>query len=231
MTRQNHPVLVYSVALLVIVAGLVVPGRAQSEPVTELRTLTFNVWVGGNNVTNGLDKIIEAIETSGADVVAMQESNGAAAQAAQRLGWSSYQPASSVAILSRYPITQTFPPTLNNAGAGARIQLSADPPQDVILWSSHLTAYPYGPYQACFDGVSVSRIIRTQRRVQLKEMNSILDALSPFLADADNIPVFLLGDFNTPSHLDWGKHDEGHALRLCHQLSSNRSDSSGRADR
>jgi hypothetical protein len=39
----------------------------------------------------------------------MQESNGVAAQAAQRLGWSSYQPASSVAILSRYPITQTSP--------------------------------------------------------------------------------------------------------------------------
>ena len=76
MTTRNHPVHLCSAALLVIVAGLVLPGRAQSEPVTELRTLTFNVWVGGNNVTDGLDKIIEAIEDSGVDVVAMQESNG-----------------------------------------------------------------------------------------------------------------------------------------------------------
>jgi endonuclease/exonuclease/phosphatase family metal-dependent hydrolase len=165
--------------------------------------MSFNVWVGGTNVNQGPTKVRDAIVQAGADIVAMQESNGLAAQLAAQLGWYSVQPASSAAVLSRYPITATLGVALHNAGVGVRVRLSANPPQDVIVWSAHLTAYPYGPYQACLDGFSVSRILRDQRRTQLPEAEDLLRLMAPFIADADNIPVFLIGDFNTPSHLDW----------------------------
>jgi hypothetical protein len=93
--------------------------------------------------------------------------------------------------------------TLNGAGVGVRLQLGTQPPQDVIVWSSHLTAFPYGPYQACFDAATVDWIIATQNGTQLPEMLDILQSMAPWIAGADEVPVFLVGDFNTPSHLDW----------------------------
>ena len=165
--------------------------------------MSFNVWVGGSNVAQGPTKVRDAILQAGADIVAMQESNGLAAQLAAQLGWHSVQPAGSVAVLSRYPIVATLGVALHSAGVGVRVRLNASPPQDVIVWSAHLTPYPYGPYQACLDGASTTRILRDQRRTQLPEADDMLRLMAPQLADADNIPVFLLGDFNTPSHLDW----------------------------
>ncbi|MDG2149833.1 MAG: endonuclease/exonuclease/phosphatase family protein [Planctomycetota bacterium] len=169
-----------------------------------LTVMAFNVWQGGGNVNGGLQKIVDAIEAAGADVVGMQESSGTAVWVAQQLGWNAYMPSTgSVALLSRFPITQVFPLTADEAGAGVRLQISANPPQDIIVWSCHLTAYPYGPYQACFDGDTVAQIIDTQTVTQLPEIQDILFAMQPQLNRADEVPVFLMGDFNTPSHLDW----------------------------
>lgn len=190
----------FSLALVAALAAIAPEAGAQ---VTRLKALSFNVWVGGTNVNDGRAKVRAAIEQSGADIVAMQESNGLAAQLAGELGWYAVQPASSVAVLSRYPITQTLGVALHNSAVGVRVQLSANPPQDVIVWSAHLTAYPYAPYDACLDGRTASRIIFNQERTQLPEARDILRLMQPFIADADNIPVFLIGDFNTPSHLDW----------------------------
>jgi len=73
----------------------------------------------------------------------------------------------------------------------------------LVEWLSHLTAYPYAPYDACLKGLSPNQVIRNQQRTQLPEARDILAKMSPFIASADNIPVFLIGDFNTASHLDW----------------------------
>ncbi|MFT4538131.1 MAG: endonuclease/exonuclease/phosphatase family metal-dependent hydrolase [Planctomycetota bacterium] len=174
-------------------------------PTHDLRLMAFNVWVGGSNINAGRQKIVAAIRAAGADIVAIQESNATSVWVAGQLGWYSYMPSQngSVALLSRFPITQTFPPTSNSAGAGVRIRLGQAPAQDVIVWSCHLTAYPYGPYQACFDGASVAQVITTQNNTQLPEVQDILQSMGPSLASADDVPVFLMGDFNTPSHLDW----------------------------
>ncbi len=173
-------------------------------PVHTLRVMSFNVWVGGGNVSGGLQKIVAAIEAADADIVGLQESNSTAVWVAQELGWHSYMPTTgSVAVISRFPITEAFPPTLNSAGVGVRLQLGTRPPQDVIVWSCHLTAYPYGPYQACFESATVQEIIDTQNGTQLPEIEDVLMAMVPELARKDEVPVFLVGDFNTPSHLDW----------------------------
>ena len=191
-----------SVLGLLVVVGLLFGSSAHAQ-VRSLKMLSFNVWVGGSNVSNGEAKARDAIVQSGADIVAMQESNGMAARLASQMGWYSVQPASSVAVLSRYRITQTLGVALNNAGVGVRVQLNASPPQDVIVWSAHLTAYPYGPYDACLKQLSPAQVIRNQERTQLPEARDIARLMAPFIGDANNIPVFLIGDFNTPSHLDW----------------------------
>ena len=176
---------------------------ASGVPVTSLKVMSFNVWVGASNVSNGPTKVLNAIRDAGADIVAMQESRGLAEQIATELGWYSEQAGTSVAVLSRYPITQTLGIALNDAGLGVRVQLGSDPSQNITVWSAHLTAFPYGPYDACLTRLSTTEIIARQESTQLPEIEDILRQLQTDIANADNAPVLLIGDMNTASHLDW----------------------------
>jgi endonuclease/exonuclease/phosphatase family metal-dependent hydrolase len=172
-------------------------------PVESLKLMSFNVWQAGANVVDGERKVRAAIERAGADIVAMQESNGLAARLAVQLGWHATQPSTSVAVLSRYPITEIVGVALNDAGIGARLSLDDDPSQEIILWSVHLTPFPYAPYDACLSEMSVQEIMDRQVRTQLPEIEDILTQMQPYIANATDVPVFAIGDFNTASHLDW----------------------------
>ena len=167
------------------------------EPKTELKVMAYNLWVGGK-----VSKNLEAIIKSGADVIGLQETIGTRAQQhAEALGWHSAQSGGSVGILSKYPIVETLSA---GSGIGARIQISADPKQEIVLWSCHLSAFPYGPYDACWDGENVDVLLeRETSSGRLPQIQRILEAMEPALDAADTTPVFLVGDFNTPSHLDW----------------------------
>jgi len=189
--------------LLLLALCCAPPPAAQAEPVRQLRVMAFNVWWGGRKINDGLDKIVAAVVESGADVVAMQESNGAAAGIARRLDWYAYQPAHSVAIASRYPITTVFAPSLRKNGAGVRIRLSDDPPQDIVVWSVHLTAFPYGPYEACYRAADPDAVMGTEMAYRFKQIYSVLQAMKLYHGAEPELPIFLAGDFNTPSHLDW----------------------------
>lgn len=185
-------------------AGLSVQGSVTIEvtppggsPVSSVNVMTYNLWVGGN-----VDKNLEAIIRSGADVIGLQETIGVRAREhAEALGWHSAQSGGSVGVLSKYPIVETL-----NAGSGigARVQISADPLQEIVVWSCHLSAFPYGPYDACFDGESTEVLLeRETTSGRLPQVRQILDRMENAIAAADTTPVFLVGDFNTPSHLDW----------------------------
>ena len=170
------------------------PGQ---ERVERLRVMTFNVWVGAGTVADGLRKGLHAVMISGADIVGLQENGAAAGTWAAALGWFSVQ-TGDVAVLSRYPFAGS------SGGGEATVRLAASPAQDAVLRSLHLTAYPYGPYDACLDGASVPVLLsRESSSGRLGEVQGELTALKTKLAEADTTPVFLVGDFNCPSHLDW----------------------------
>ena len=64
----------------------------------------------------------------------------------------------------------------------------------------HLPSYPYGPYWVK-DGKTAAQVIAMERKF-------LLPAIEPDLAaarvlHARGIPVFLTGDFNSPSFRDW----------------------------
>jgi endonuclease/exonuclease/phosphatase family metal-dependent hydrolase len=179
-------------------------GAQPSSPVT-LRLMTFNVWETAGRVSDGYQKTLSAIADADADVVGVQESGGRiATDLALDLGWFAYQGPGSVAVLSRFPISETFPLTLDDAGLGARIRVNANPVQDVIVYVCHLSAFPYGPYSACLDGLSTSQVLADETQSgRVQQISDLLNQLGPFVANADSVPIFLMGDFNTPSHLDW----------------------------
>ena len=159
------------------------------DPVT-IRVMVFNIEEGGVGVDFG--QVVEAIRRADPDVVALQEAMGNTARVAEALGWG--YASHRTQIVSRHP---TLVPALED-GVSAYVEVR--PGRVVALASVHPPAEPYGPELAGRGG-SPSEVIDLERRVRLPRLRRPLAAL-PRLA-ATGMPVFLLGDFNAPSHLDW----------------------------
>ncbi|MGX1773565.1 endonuclease/exonuclease/phosphatase family protein [Nocardia brasiliensis] len=177
----------------------IVPGGAA----TALTVAAFNTWHAGTQVNNGFDKALDFIISSAADVVLIQESEGRfGADAAARLGWYAQQSTGSLAILSRYRIKEQFSA---NAGLGVRLDLGSG--KEAVVWSVHLDYLNYGPYAACYEGKSAAEIENIERNTsgRVRQITDVLSKAKPQLdaARSGGAPVFIGGDFNAPSHLDW----------------------------
>lgn len=182
-----------TVAAFALWLGLSAINPLQAAPVTELKVLSFNIWVqGGLSLSN----CVEVIRTSGADIVGLQECNQTTAQTiATNLGFY-VLPAADCPIVSRYPIVSS--PINTTRGVGATIQLS--PGQRVHLFNCHLAPFPYGPYDLK-NGQSVAYVTNQEHSVRMPALNQLLNVMQPFVASFE--PCFLVGDFNAPSHLDY----------------------------
>ena len=166
----------------------------------ELRVLTWNLWLGGSKVDDHRTKQLKAIAETGADVVGLQETGGTAAEElAEALGWHHHRAGENLGVISRYPITAHHgdPDVGFYGGTGVRVRL--DGGQEVDVWSVHLDYTPYGPYEACFDGLPAAELI-AHEGVRLEQMREILRWIAESATEA--VPVVLVGDFNAPSHLD-----------------------------
>src|SRR5687768_13184978 len=138
-----------ALAFLILAAGC----SLQAAPVTQLKVMSFNIWVSGGL---SLNKCIDAISTSGADLVGLQECNSTAAQTiASNLNFHVLT-AGDCSIVSRYPILSSQ--VIGNS-RGVTVQLS--PGQRAHLFNCHLTAYPYGPYWLK-DGSNTTAIINLE---------------------------------------------------------------------
>lgn len=183
---------------LVAAVVVLVASAALAEPV---RLLSFNTWHAGTQVSDGTQKVIDAVVASGADVVAFQESEGRIADAvADALGWYALQGPASVAIASRFPITQVYAMARDQSALGVRLRLTDG---DVVVWSAHLGYTSYGPYAAC-DGAPLSTLKRGERvSGRVRQIADIVKRTKRDVKDAARMPVILMGDFNAPSHRDW----------------------------
>ena len=168
-------------------------GRALAA-VTDLRVMSFNIWVNGGT---SLNRCIQAIRDSGADLVGLQECNAATARTiATNLGFF-YLGTSDVSIVSRYPIN-TIP-----TGGGSAVAVELSPGQLVYLFNCHLAAYPYGPY-SIREGRDQAFVINQENQTRMPALNQLLSTMAPYLSGPS--PCFLVGDFNAPSHLDYASY-------------------------
>ncbi len=156
---------------------------------TRLRVMTFNVWLGGGLVAS--TKVVEAIEASGADVVGLQEAAGNTRAIADALGWYA-EPR--LHVVSRFPIIQ--PPE----GEGAYVFVQLAPGQVVAVGNVHLPSDPYGP-ELVRDGEPLEVVLTNEVDTRLSALEPLLPAWQS-VVDL-GIPLFVTGDFNAPSHLDW----------------------------
>lgn len=163
-----------------------------------MRVLTWNLWLAGNCVDDARPKQLRFLRELAPDVVGLQETIGSAArELAEELGWQHHQ-GGSCGIISPHPIVERYGDD-EMWGVGARLRL---PETDVVVWSAHLNYTPYGPYDV-LAGMSAEQVLaREAESGRPEQIRQILAELAPALAEP-GLPVLLLGDFNTPSHLDW----------------------------
>ena len=164
----------------------------RSAAPVSLKVMVFNIENGGTQVS--FAKVAQAIKKSGADVAGIEEACGHMPRLARLLGWPYYD--RRLQIVSRYPLVD--PPGGN--GVYTFVQLA--PGQVVAMENVHLPSAPYGPNWVR-DGKTRAQVLAMERRVRLPAIQDQLAAL-PGLA-AQDIPVFLTGDFNAPSWRDWTK--------------------------
>jgi endonuclease/exonuclease/phosphatase family metal-dependent hydrolase len=186
----------------VLLAGLAAPASAM-----ELKVMSFNIWYGGEQVS--FSKVVEAIKAADADIVGVQETDGNLARLAAEAGYPFFDIRRN--ILSRYPI---FDPALGERqvegpGPYSMPPLDVDavhalvmvaPGKVVAVANTHLTSDPYGP-DAVKDGGDAAAAIEVENSTRVPEAQLLADGLKPVVASG--MPVFLTGDFNSPSHLDW----------------------------
>jgi endonuclease/exonuclease/phosphatase family metal-dependent hydrolase len=153
---------------------------------TTIKVMTFNIWGGGGD---NLNKCTQAIQSSGADIIGIQEASGTLSTIAGSLGFY-YDEGTST--LSRYPIT-----AVQGWGYGQAVTVSLPSGKDVYVFNCHLTAYPYGPYELPDVGAALQAELQTQ----WAGLQPILLNMSSYIATGK--PCFLTGDFNVSSHLDY----------------------------
>lgn len=219
--RAGGPVGISRISLIVasaaLVGGVVVAPQASGQPPegtaapaaasagVEVRVMSQNIMYGGDEydletgeycpVTDGcpqaLRRIARIIDASGADIVGVQEPERNIQRLADRLGWHASPTAH---VISRYPIIE--PPR----GQGVYVFVEVSPGKVVAVSNVHLISSPYGP-DAIRDGATLAEVLRLERQTRLRDIQPQLEVLPKLVARG--FPVILVGDFNTPSQLDW----------------------------
>jgi endonuclease/exonuclease/phosphatase family metal-dependent hydrolase len=171
--------------------------KTPQEEITELRVMSYNILYSTSN-----ESTLNVLEETSADLIGLQETSAARlADLAQRLRFYYHNFKKSTGnmsdqdtgILSRFPIVRFF-------DNGVVVKISEE--LKVAIFSVHLAPYPYEPYDFRDNKITTSeQAIASATRVRIPQINPVLEEIKSLLNEG--IPVFLTGDFNEPSALDW----------------------------
>jgi len=184
--------------------GLTQP--VQAEPIT-LKVMSFNIWYGGEQV-NFAD-VVKTIRDADPDIVGVQEPDDNLARLAAETGLIYFDQRRN--IISKFP--------LFDSGLGERTKPGTDgygiaalDPDAVHAWAlvghnkvvavgnTHLTWEPtYGPDMVA-EGSLAEDVIAAEDQSRGKEVAPLAELGK---LGQKGVPVFVTGDFNSPSHLDW----------------------------
>jgi len=178
------------------------PLQAENEKPGEesiVRVMTYNIYRGGEKRGQALSQTVKVIQEAKADVVGIQEIGDNAEKLAQLLGWNY-----TGQILTRYQI-------IEEKRDGIKVKLPSG--QEAYIFNLHLPSNPYQPYQLLsiqpkWHKHKDTPFIKTEaeaieaaQKARGREIARLLRQIR-FLDDK-KAPVFVVGDFNEPSHLDW----------------------------
>jgi hypothetical protein len=197
--RGFRGLIVAAAAAVWVLAASGGPPPARASAPAGPRVSTIDVAVFNCDISDefGLVKpwmVAHAIRASGAGVVGIEEGGGEIPEIAHDLGWPYFD--TRMQIVSRLPLVD--PPGGNGVYTYVRLPGGGV----AALENVHLPSASYGP-QLIKKGDSAAQVIAVERRLRLPAILPSLAAAKTLRAEG--IPVFLTGDFNSPSYLDWTK--------------------------
>ncbi len=180
---------------------------------SELNVMTWNIWGRLNqdprysiDGETSRQRTIEIIRQSGADVVAMIETYGSAADIAAELGFHHHTTAedANLCILSRYPLTDVE--LLKGLNPFSFLAATVNMPggQPVRVYDIWLTSGGRHIVEIKNDSVSDEEFARGDDNRD-EHLQQLLEhpVFQRDLQAADTVPLIVAGDFNCVSHLDY----------------------------
>ncbi len=188
------------------------PNLASDGSATALKVMTWNIWGRLNqdprytiDDKTARERTIEVIRESGADIVAMIETYGSAAEIANALQFHHYTPSAdaNLCIFSRYPLTDIAP--LEGLSLFSFIAATATLPsgQKVRVYDIWLTSSGRHIVEIKNKDLSDQKFCEGDDvRFEMLEKFLAHDEVQRYLANSNRVPVIVAGDFNCVSHLD-----------------------------
>ncbi len=206
MIKKTLPAITTMVKLLTIGLSLVTPLHAEPPTPSEesiVRVMTYNVLRGGTKRGQPLSQSAKMIELAQADIVGLQEIGENVPKLAKLLGWNHSGP-----FLTRYEIIEEIKGISRRPSDGMKVKLPSG--QEAYVFNLHLPHGPYQPYQllGLTAGYRVYPKIDTEeqaiagaKKTRARFITRLFKQIAA-LSDKE-APVFVVGDFNEPSYLDW----------------------------
>jgi len=173
-----------------------------------VKVMSYNIYRGGTFRGLALSQTAKVIQEAKADIVGVQETRSPkgvnAEKLAQLLGWNHHVNPRNRVILTRYEIVERH-------DDGIKVRLPAG--QEAYIFNLHLPSNPYQPYQLLgirpkwhkhWDTPFIkteAEAISAAKSARGRDVAGLLRQIR-VLPDKET-PVFVVGDFNEPSHLDW----------------------------
>ncbi|GAA3577647.1 endonuclease/exonuclease/phosphatase family protein [Snuella lapsa] len=185
-----------------------------------LKVLALNMWHEGTAVDGGFDAIAEVLLQTEADIVMLCETNNynetifsnriKDKMKTMGVDYYTFHSAKSSTVLSKYPIVSM--PSIETTSLTKCI-VKLDETTQLAVYGAHLDYTHYACYlPRGYDGITWKKLPEPILDIdQILEQNKASkrdEAINVFVTDAvkeqekGNL-VFLAGDFNEPSHLDW----------------------------
>jgi hypothetical protein len=152
----------------------------------DLSVLTYNIEYSGDKHT---DAVIEDI---GADVVGVLESYDRLPEIAEKTGYPYYN--LGLQLLSKYPIHEP------SGADGLYALIEVQPGYVVAMFNTHLDYVRYGP-RLLLNGKPVAEVLASEDEVRTRSIEVLTPDVGALLGEG--YPVFLTGDLNQPSSLDY----------------------------
>jgi exonuclease III len=169
----------------------------------EIKVFSWNIWNGGHRFGKqvGLQRVIETIKASNADVVTLIETYGSGEVIADSLGYHFYLISSNLSVMSRFPIKETIKAFRPFNFGGLVLQI--DEEKELVVFDTWLHYLPDYKGNILKGEITAKQLEKDEEGTRLAEIKQILKEIKPWLDNANQTPVVMSGDFNCNSHLDW----------------------------
>ncbi len=198
--------------LLAVASAFAATLHAETQK-ENIRVMSYNIHRGGVvMLKQPLSQTAKAIQLAKADIVGIQETRSPRGDTledlAKLLGWNHDMGS---CIVTRYEIVEHFKGGKDYKG-GIKVKIASN--KHAYVFNLHLPSHPYQPYQLLgirpkwhkhkFDIEFIkteAEAIKWAKKARGREVTKLLRQIRS-ISDKQ-APVFVLGDFNEPSHLDW----------------------------